>query len=110
MEDTPLEDKVEQVLTEARVLLPKGTYRFSTAVSCDQRIFRGPDWPVSLKLWAGEEQQFESNRTDPQHADLAQTFSITSEAPEEILIQCQARSREINLTFQFDSLILSRTD
>ena len=95
---------------EARVLLPKGAYRFSTTVSCDQKIFRGAEWPVALKIWGGADQQFEGERKDPQHVALAESFTITSEASEEILIQCQARSREINLTFQFDSLILSRTD
>ena len=92
------------------MLLPKGAYRFSTTVSCDQKIFRGAEWPVALKIWGGADQQFEGDRTDVQHVTLAQSFAIMSEAPEEILIQCQARSREINLTFQFDSLILRRTD
>src|SRR5439155_18173714 len=105
------ENDSEAVATwEAGVLLPKGTYRFSTAASCDQRIFRGAEWPVALKLWGGEDQQFESNRMDAQHVELTQSFAIRSEAPEEILIQCQARSREMNLAFQFGALTLMRIE
>jgi len=93
---------------EARVLVPKGIYRFSSRVACDQKIFRGPNCPVSLNIWGGQDQQFESARNDAQHLELAQSFSINSEEPEEILIQCQAQSREMNLEFQFGPLILTR--
>jgi len=73
-------------------------------------LFAAQNGAVALKIWGGADQQFEGERKDPQHVELAQSFTIASEAPEEILIQCQARSRETNLMFQFDSLILSRTD
>jgi hypothetical protein len=93
---------------EARVVLPRGTYRFSTAVTCDQAIFRGPNCPVTIKLWGGADEQFESNRQDTRRVDLAQSFSITSDTPEEVLIQCQVQSHEAALEFQFGSLTLSR--
>jgi hypothetical protein len=92
---------------ETRLLLPKGAYRFSTRVMCDQPIFRGPDCPVSLKVWGGMDQQFESNRADPQHLDLVQIFAIQSTEPEEILIQCQAQSKEISLGFQWGPFVLT---
>ena len=95
---------------EARVPLPKGVYRFCTTVSCDQRIFRGAEWPVALKIWGGADQQLESERKDPQQVELLQSFAITSEASEEILIQCQARSREANLRFQFAAPTLMRVE
>ena len=93
---------------EARVLLPKGANRFSTTVSCDQKIFRGAEWPVAVKILGGWTSSFEGERKDPQHVKLAQSFAIMSEALEEILIQCQARSREANLMFQFAALTLMR--
>ena len=54
------------------------------------------------------DQQFEGERKDPQHVELAQSFAIISETSEETLIQCQARSREANLMFQFAALTLMR--
>ena len=90
--------------------LPKGVYRFCTTVSCDQRIFRGAEWPVALKIWGGADQQFEGESKDPQQVELLQSFAITSEASEEILIQCQARSREANLRFQFAAPTLMRVE
>ena len=56
------------------------------------------------------DQQFEGERKDPQHVKLAQSFAIISEALEEILIQCQARSREANLRFQFAAPTLMRVE
>ena len=88
------------------MLLPKGEYRFSTIVSCDQRVFRGAHVPVQIKLWGGEERDFESTRLDAQHLELAQGFAIVSEVPEEILIQCQAQSHDMNVDFEFGSLQL----
>ena len=90
--------------------LPKGVYRFCTTVPCDQRIFRGAEWPVTPKIWGGADQQFEGERKDPQQVELLQSFAITSEASEEILIQCQARSREANLRFQFAAPTLMRVE
>jgi hypothetical protein len=113
MLEVRLEPRTEEAAVatwEARVLLPKGAYRFATTVACEENIFRGADWPVELKIWGGSEQQSESSRTDAQHVELSQTFSITSDAAEEILIQCQARSREMNLLFQFGSLVLTRIE
>ena len=92
------------------MLLPKGLYHFSTSVACDQRIFRGPNCPISIKLWGGEEQAFESERKDAQHLDLTQTFLIPSETPEEILIQCQAHSSDSPLEFDFTNLALLRLE
>ena len=103
-------EKAAVATWEARVVVPKGEYRFSATVACDQWIFRGPNCPVTIKLWGGQEQQFESNRLDAQHLEMAQSFSIHSQEPEEILIQCQARSSEMNLEFQFASLLLSKKD
>ena len=104
------DDKESVATWEARVLLPKGTYRFSARVACDQPIFRGPDCPVALKIWGGVDQQFESNRSDPQHLDFMESFTIRSQDAEEILIQCQAQSKEVSLGFQFESLVLRRLE
>ena len=73
-----------------------------------QRIFRGAKWSVAVKILGGWTSSSNSERKDPQHIDLAQSFAIMSEASEEILIQCQARSREANLMFQFAALTLMR--
>ena len=61
-----------------------------------------------MKILGGWTSSFEGERKDPQHVKLAQSFAIMSEASEEILIQCQARSREANLMFQFAALTLMR--
>ena len=97
---------------EARVLLPKGSYRFSATVACDQPIFRGPDCPVRLKVCGGVDQQFESDRNDPQHLDVQQGFAIQSGASggEEILIQCQVQSKELSVGFEFGAMVLRRVE
>ena len=91
------------------MLLPKGQYRFSASASCDQSVFRGPSWPVTVKIWGGLDQQIDSARRNPQHVDLAQDFVIQS-GPEEVLIQCQVQSREMNAAFVFSSLALARIE
>ncbi len=104
-------DKDSIATWEARVLLPQGVYRISGSVSCDQAIFRGPESPVSLKIWGGDGHQFESNRSDAQHLDLQQVFTIPPGKPEEILIQCQSQTREkAAVALQFGSLFLSRVE
>ena len=39
-----------------------------------------------------------------------ESFTIRSEDAEEILIQCQAQSKEVSLGLQFDSLVLGRLE
>jgi len=95
---------------EARLLLPRGHYRVSFCVKADEAIFRGPDSPVAIKVWGGEDTGFESVRKDRQNADLARSFAINSNDPEDVLIQCQASSAEVPVTFEFSAFILKRVE
>lgn len=104
------QDKPAVAEWETRVLLPKGEYRVEARITADQGIFRGPDSPATLKLWGGEQLQFESLRQDPQHLRLRRTFKISSEGPEEILIQCQFQSAEEAVTFQVAPLRIMRIE
>jgi hypothetical protein len=101
-------DKSAVATWQTRVLLPKGRYLIAASVSCDQPVFRGPTSPVAIKLWGGVEVQTESNRRDAQHLDLLCAFAITSDIPEDLVLQCQFTGAEGAVTFQLAPVTLMR--
>lgn len=103
-------EKLSRATWEARLLLSRGHYRVSFCVKADEAIFRGPDSPVAIKVWGGEDTGFESVRKDSQNTDLTRSFVINSKEPEDVLIQCQASSAEVPVTFEFSALILKRVE
>ena len=93
---------------EARVRLPSGKYQVMAPVTSELPIFRGPRSPMSLKIWGGEDVQFESTRPDPRHLELARTIAIPAE--EEILIQCTAVSTGDPLALSIGPVVLHRLE
>ncbi len=93
---------------ESRVRLAPGRYQIVAPVASDQPVFRGPRTPMNLKVWGGEEVQFESTRPDPRHLELARTIALSTE--EEILIQCTALSSGDPLALAVGPVLLRRLD
>jgi hypothetical protein len=63
---------------------------------------------MSLKVWGGEDVQFESTRPNPRHLELARTIAILDE--EEILIQCTALSGGDPLSLEIGPVLLMRVE
>lgn len=90
---------------QSRVLLPVGTYIISTHVKAAGPVFRGPQNPVSLKLFGRDDLQMETIRRDSQTVELRSSFEVFSRA-EESLIECHASGSRSAESFSFDSFSL----
>lgn len=99
-----------EAVWETRVLLPAGQYRILARIAADQPVFRGPDLPIVVKLWGGRDLQFESTREDAQHLAVAHTFELTSEAPEEVLVQFKLQSSGDPIVFDVGPVRLLRVE
>jgi hypothetical protein len=95
---------------EKPVLLTAGAYRFSTKVTADQPVFRGPSPPVALRIWGLNDMQLETTRPSPQTMEFQCAFTVSPENAGEHLLQCEARGKEASVTYRFGPVTVSRLE